>query len=70
MNMSKCLGKLIAAVCVIAPAIASAATLEAFKKIPEEVTLFKNVGVFNGVDNKLHDVDVLVVRNKIHKIAK
>ncbi len=39
-------------------------------KIPSEVTLFKNVKVFNGTDDKLHDVDVLVVKNKIHKVAK
>ena len=38
--------------------------------IPSEVTLFKNVMVFNGNENKLHDVDVLVVKNKIHKIAR
>jgi hypothetical protein len=36
----------------------------------ETVTLFKNVKVFNGLENKLLDVDVLVVKNKIHKIAK
>lgn len=38
--------------------------------IPESVTLFKNVKVFNGTEDKLHDVDVLVVKNKIHKVAK
>ena len=38
--------------------------------IPDTVTLFKNVKVFNGKENKLHDVDVLVVKNKIHKVAK
>ena len=41
-----------------------------FDKIPESVTLFKNVKVFNGTENMLHDVDVLVVKNKIHKIGK
>ena len=40
------------------------------ENIPETVTLFKNVKVFNGTEDKLHDVDVLVVKNKIHKIAK
>ncbi|TWU12121.1 isoaspartyl dipeptidase [Symmachiella macrocystis] len=35
-----------------------------------EVTLFKNVKVFNGTENMLHEMDVLVVKNKIHKIAK
>ena len=38
--------------------------------LPSEVTLFKNVKVFNGTEDKLHDVDVLVVKNKIYKIAK
>ena len=38
--------------------------------VPSEVTLFKNVKVFNGTEDKLHDVDVLVVKNKIHKVAK
>ncbi len=36
--------------------------------LPSEVTLFKNVNVFNGVDGKSNDQDVLVVHNKIHKI--
>ncbi len=39
-------------------------------KIPAEVTLFKNVKVFNGTEDVLHDVDVLVVKNKIYKVAK
>jgi imidazolonepropionase-like amidohydrolase len=38
--------------------------------IPSEVTLFKNIRVFNGVEDMLHDVDVLVVKNIIHKVAK
>ena len=38
--------------------------------LPSQVTLFKNVNVFNGVDDKLHNVDVLVVKNKIHKVEK
>jgi imidazolonepropionase-like amidohydrolase len=37
--------------------------------VPNAVTLFKNVKVFNGLEDKLLDVDVLVVKNKIHKIA-
>ena len=49
---------------------AYAATVNNFKKIPEDVTLFKNVKVFNGTENKLYDVEVLIVKNKIHKIAK
>ena len=39
-------------------------------EIPSEVILFKNVKVFNGTEAKLHDVDVLVVGNKIHKVEK
>ncbi len=38
--------------------------------IPSEVTLFKNVKVFNGTENRLLNVDVLVVKNKIHKVAR
>jgi imidazolonepropionase-like amidohydrolase len=39
--------------------------------IPSEVTLFKNVKIFDGKTNKLHSgLDVLVVMNKIHKIAR
>lgn len=37
--------------------------------IPSEVTLFKNVQVFDGNNENLKDLDVLVVRNKIHKVA-
>ena len=37
---------------------------------PDAVTLFKNVMVFDGVNDGLKDVDVLVVKNKIHKIGK
>jgi imidazolonepropionase-like amidohydrolase len=42
---------------------------QAVPKIPSDVTLFQNVQVFNGLEDKLHDVDVLVVKNKIHKVA-
>ena len=38
-------------------------------EIPSEVILFKNVRVFDGTEDKLHDVDVLVVENKIHKVG-
>jgi imidazolonepropionase-like amidohydrolase len=39
--------------------------------IPSEVTLFKNVKIFDGTTDKLKEgLDVLVVKNKIHKIAK
>lgn len=36
--------------------------------LPAEVTLFKNVMVFDGLNDGLKDVDVLVVRNKIHRV--
>ena len=38
--------------------------------LPSEVVLFKNVKVFNGTEDQRHDVDVLVVGNKIHKVAE
>ena len=39
--------------------------------VPSEVTLFKNVKIFDGKTNQLKTgLDVLVVKNKIHKIAK
>ena len=38
---------------------------------PEEVTLFKNVNIFDGVSDSLKmGYDVLVVGNKVHKIDK
>ena len=40
------------------------------EEVPSEVTLFKNVLVFNGVDEELQDVDVLIVKNKIAMIAE
>jgi hypothetical protein len=46
-------------------------TALAEEKYPSEVTLFKNVNIFDGVSDQLKlGYDVLVVRNKIHKIAK
>jgi imidazolonepropionase-like amidohydrolase len=40
-------------------------------ELPDQVILFKNVNIFDGVSDKLiKGHDVLVVRNKIHKIAK
>jgi hypothetical protein len=39
--------------------------------LPSEVTLFKNVNVFDGnSDTLLEGHDVLVVRNMIEKVAK
>jgi imidazolonepropionase-like amidohydrolase len=41
------------------------------KQAPDQVILFKNVNIFDGTSDKLIEgQDVLVVRNKIHKIAK
>ena len=46
-------------------------TLATATELPESVTLFKNVNIFDGTSDKLmKDHDVLVVGNKIHKIAK
>jgi imidazolonepropionase-like amidohydrolase len=40
-------------------------------ELPESVILFKNVNIFDGTSDKLKmGYDVLVVRNKIHKIDK
>ncbi len=61
---------------LISFAVAAAASLwllpdaGAQSNAPDTVTLFKNVKVFNGTDNRRHDVDVLVVKNKIHRVAK
>ena len=38
--------------------------------IPESAILFKNVKVFNGYEDRLLDIDVLVVGNKIKKIEQ
>ena len=38
--------------------------------LPDSVTLFKNVMVFDGVTDGLQDLDVLVVGNKIHRVAE
>jgi imidazolonepropionase-like amidohydrolase len=42
----------------------------AFAADVPDVTLFKNVKVFNGVDEQLQDLDVLVVGNMIKKVGK
>jgi imidazolonepropionase-like amidohydrolase len=48
-----------------------AATLVTAIELPESVILFKNVNIFDGVSDKLlMGHDVLVIRNKIHKIGK
>jgi len=51
-------------------AMTLAATARAFD-IPSEVTLFKNVNVFDGKNEKLMEgYDVLVVKNLIKQVAK
>jgi imidazolonepropionase-like amidohydrolase len=57
---------------VLGPAAAVAQDeLKAPTDYPDEVTLFKNVNIFDGVSNQLKTgYDVMVVGNKIHKIAK
>ena len=47
---------------------AGAASAQETVRFPP-VTLFKNVKVFDGVGEKLRDVDVLVVGNKIQTVA-
>ncbi|EGB15817.1 amidohydrolase [Pseudodesulfovibrio mercurii] len=55
---------------VLLVALASAAFAEQYD-IPAEVTLFKNVNIFDGEREKLlEDYDVLVVGNRIKKIAE
>ena len=49
--------------------ITTSAKAQDAANIPSEVTLFKNVKVFDGKQDKLQAMDVLVVKNKIHKIA-
>jgi imidazolonepropionase-like amidohydrolase len=57
----------LAALCLLLSTAPPAAATE----LPDEVILFKNVNIFDGVSDKLvMGQDVLVVRNKIHKIAK
>ena len=51
--------------------IASSSVAQDVAAIPDEVTLFKNVRIFDGTTNGLKEsLDVLVVRNRIQKIAK
>jgi imidazolonepropionase-like amidohydrolase len=57
---------LLAGLCLLLSAAPSVTATE----LPDQVILFKNVNIFDGVSDKLiMDQDVLVVRNKIHKIA-
>lgn len=58
---------IIACIMMLAPTLVIGATID----IPSEVTLFKNVNIFDGTTDGLKEgLDVLVVKNKIHKIAK
>jgi len=56
---------------IAAMAVLTGITLaqEAAKEVPKQV-LFKNVKVFNGTDDQLHDVDVLVEENLIKAIGR
>ncbi|MDH3544173.1 MAG: amidohydrolase family protein [Desulfuromonadales bacterium] len=57
---------ILAACCLLLSVALSTAT-----ELPESVILFKNVNIFDGVSDKLKmGYDVLIVRNKIHKVAK
>ncbi len=69
MNIKQILIGILAVGLIAAPAFTQAADID-LETIPPEVVLFKNVEVFNGIDDKLDDVDVLVVGNKIKKVAK
>lgn len=56
---------------VTALIFATATFTQAMSEVPEEVTLFKNVNIFDGKSETLKEgYDVLVVRNLIKKIAK
>ncbi|UCG96316.1 MAG: amidohydrolase family protein, partial [Burkholderiales bacterium] len=52
-------------------AVSLATQPAAAEDLPDQVILFKNVSIFDGKSDRLIEGrDVLVVRNKIHKIAK
>lgn len=48
--------------------VGGAAIAQTSANPPAEAILFKNVKVFNGVDDQRTDLDVLVVGNRIHKV--
>jgi imidazolonepropionase-like amidohydrolase len=63
--------KTLLSVMMVTSCLSLAGITMAAEKYPDEVTLFKNVNIFDGVSDKLKEgYDVLIVRNKIHKIAK
>ena len=58
------------AILITLAAASMAVSAEQTTNIPSEVTLFKNVKIFDGRNDELKEgLDVLVVKNKIHKIA-
>lgn len=59
----------IAITALIAGLLSIGATVAQDDPPPPQI-LFKNVQVFNGTENKLHDVDVLVEGNLIKEVAK
>jgi imidazolonepropionase-like amidohydrolase len=64
------MGRFIAIIMAVVISAVSAIT-QANNEIPSEVTLFKNVNIWDGTSESLKkDYDVLVVRNLIKKIAK
>lgn len=70
MNAIRCLTATVAAVSVLILLTESSVAQDA-SAIPDEVTLFKNVRIFDGTTNTLkEDLDVLVVRDTIQKIAE
>ena len=57
-------------VTLTAVVLVNSAAAQQATAIPDEVTLFKNVRIFDGTTDELKQgLDVLVVRNKIQKIA-
>jgi len=63
--------KILSAIAIVAMTASVAIAAESSPDIPSEVTLFKNVKVFDGTSDDLKEgLDVLVVQNMIHKVAK
>jgi hypothetical protein len=59
------------AVALVVGGLGIATSVHAADEYPSEVTLFKNVNIFDGVSEQLKTgYDVMVVGNTIHKIAK
>jgi imidazolonepropionase-like amidohydrolase len=65
------INKILSAIAIVAMTSTGVIAAESTLDIPSEVTLFKNVKIFDGTTDGLKEgLDVLVVKNKIHKIAK